>query len=54
MPINKVEGGWKIANTKGVSPSKKAAQRRLRAIKASQNARKKGKVSNYKKPLRSP
>jgi hypothetical protein len=53
MPINKVEGGWKIANTKGVSPSKKAAQRRLRAIKASQNARKNG-VSNYKKPLRRP
>jgi|TARA_R110002020_G_scaffold311971_1_gene527444 hypothetical protein len=54
MPINKVEGGWKIANTKGVSPSKKAAQRRLRAIKASQRARKKSGVSNYKKALRRP
>jgi len=53
MPINKVEGGWKIANTKGVSPNKKAAERRLRAIKASQNARKKG-VSNYKKSSRRP
>ncbi len=54
MPIRKVKGGWKIANTKGVSPSKKAAQRRLRAIKASQNARKKSGFSNYKKPLRRP
>ena len=54
MPINKVEGGWKIANTKGISPSKKAAQRRLRAIKARQNAGKSGKVSNYKERLRRP
>jgi|TARA_R110000744_G_scaffold348193_2_gene453752 hypothetical protein len=53
MPINKVEGGWKIANTRGLSPSKKAAKRRLRAIKASQSARKKG-VSNYKKSSRRP
>ena len=54
MPINKVEGGWKIANTRGLSPNKKAAERRLRAIKASQNARKKGKMSNYKKSSRRP
>ena len=54
MPINKVEGGWKIANTKGLSPSKKAAKKRLRAIKASQSARKSGKVSNYKKSSRRP
>ena len=54
MPINKVEGGWKIANTKGLSPSKKAAKKRLRAIKASQSARKSGKVSIYKKSSRRP
>ena len=54
MPITKVKGGWKIANTKGLSSSRKAAQKRLRAIKASQSARKSGKVSNYKKSLRRP
>jgi hypothetical protein len=54
MPINKVEGGWKIVNTKGISPSRKAAERRLRAIKARQHANKNGKVSNYKRAQRRP
>ena len=54
MPINKVEGGWKIVNTKGISPSKKAAERRLRAIKARQRASKNGKVSSYKRTQRRP
>jgi len=54
MPITKVKGGWKIANTKGISPTRKAAEQRLRAIKASQSARKSGGVSNYKKSLRRP
>ena len=43
MPINNV-----------TSPSKAAAQRRLRAIKARQSAQKNGTVSNYKKSLRRP
>lgn len=54
MPINKTKKGWKISNTKGISPSKAAAQRRLRAIKARQSAQKNGTVSNYKKSLRRP
>ena len=54
MPLNKVEGGWKITHTKGISPSKQSAQKRLRAIKARQNAGKSGKVSNYKKNSRKP
>ena len=33
MPIRKVKGGWKIENTPGKSKTKKAAKRRLRAIK---------------------
>ena len=33
MPIRKVKGGWKIDNTSGISKTKKAAKRRLRAIK---------------------
>jgi len=33
MPISKVQGGYKINNTPGVSKSKKAAKQRLRAIK---------------------
>ena len=36
MPIYKTKGGWKIKNTKGKSKTKKAAIRRLRAIKANQ------------------
>ena len=43
MPIKKVKGGYKIANTKGKSKSKKDALRRLRAIKASQGKRTKKK-----------
>ena len=54
MPINKVEGGWKITNTKGISPSKKAAERRLRASKTRQHASKNGKVSSYKRTQRRP
>jgi len=54
MPIRKVKGGYQIANTKGISPSRKAAERRLRAIKTRQNAGKSGKVSKYKKRLRRP
>jgi len=41
MPITKTKGGYKIANTKGKSPTKKKAVQRLRAIKASQARRKK-------------
>jgi hypothetical protein len=33
MPIIKAKKGWKIKNTSGYSKSKKAAKRRLRAIK---------------------
>ncbi len=39
MPIVKVKGGWKIKNTSGTSKSKKAAKRRLRAIKWRQGKR---------------
>ena len=37
MPIRKVKGGWKIDNTSGISRTKKAAKRRLRAIKYRQS-----------------
>jgi len=37
MPIRKVKGGWKIDNTSGISKTKKAAKRRLRAIKYRQS-----------------
>lgn len=40
MPINKVKGGYKIENVKGVSKTKKAAADRLRAIKANQSKKK--------------
>ena len=33
MPVRKTKKGWKIKNTPGTSESKKAAKRRLRAIK---------------------
>jgi len=36
MPIRKVKGGYKINNVKGVSKTKKGAEKRLRAIKARQ------------------
>ena len=40
MPISKSKKGWKIKNTSGVSNSKKAAKRRLRAIKWAKKRRK--------------
>ncbi len=39
MPIMKVKGGWKIARTRGKSKTKKAARKRLAAIKISQHRR---------------
>ena len=33
MPIQQTKKGWKIKNTPGSSPTKKAAKQRLRAIK---------------------
>ena len=41
MPIRKVNGGFKIENTKGISKTKRDAIRRLRAIKANQSKKKK-------------
>ena len=41
MPIRKVKGGYKIANTPGISKTKRAAQKRLRAIKANQSKKRK-------------
>jgi len=40
MPIRRVKGGWKIKNTSGISKTKKAAKRRLRAIEYRQKKRK--------------
>lgn len=37
MPIYQTPKGWKIKNTKGVSPTKKQATKRLKAIKANQS-----------------
>lgn len=42
MPIRKTPKGWKIDRVAGYSPTKKAAQQRLKAVKASQ-VRRKGK-----------
>jgi len=39
MPIRRVKGGWKIDNTSGISKTKKAAKRRLRAIEYRQSKR---------------
>lgn len=39
MPITKTSKGYKIKNVKGVSPTKAAAVKRLRAVKASQHAK---------------
>ena len=39
MPIRRVKGGWKIDNTSGISKTKKAAKRRLRAIEHRQSKR---------------
>lgn len=36
MPIRKVKGGYAIENVKGKSKTKKAAEERLKAIKAKQ------------------
>lgn len=45
MPMYKSKGGYKIKNVKGKSKTKKAAVRRLRAVKASQAKKK----TTYKK-----
>jgi predicted secreted Zn-dependent protease len=39
MPINKTSKGWKIVNVKGYSKTKKEAEQRLKAVKASQARR---------------
>jgi hypothetical protein len=36
MPIHKTKKGYKIRNVKGVSKTKKAAEKRLKAIKTKQ------------------
>lgn len=41
MPIRKTPKGWKIDNTPGYSKTKKAAEKRLAAIKANQARNKK-------------
>ena len=41
MPIRKTKKGWKIENTPGYSPTKKEAEKRLKAIKANQAKRNK-------------
>ena len=43
MPIRKVKGGFKIDNVTGISKTKDAAVKRLRAIKANQARSGKGK-----------
>lgn len=43
MPIRKTTKGWKIENVKATFKSRKKAEAALRAIKASQAARQKGK-----------
>ena len=40
MPIVRTNKGWKVKNTSGISKSKKAAKRRLRAIEWSKKYRK--------------
>ncbi len=42
MPIKKTQKGYKIAKTAGYSKTKKDAEKRLKAIKASQKKRRKG------------
>jgi predicted secreted Zn-dependent protease len=37
MPIRKTSKGWKIDNVAGYSKTKKEAEQRLRAVKASQS-----------------
>jgi len=41
MPVRKVKGGFKIDRVPGVSPTRAAAVRRLKAVKASQARRRK-------------
>ena len=41
MPVVKVKGGYIVQNTKGKPTTKKKAEARQRAIKASQSKRKK-------------
>ena len=53
MPIRRVKGGWKIDNTSGISKTKKAAKRRLRAIKYRQSkGRRKGRKKRQEKRMR--
>ena len=53
MPIRKVKGGWKIDNTSGISKTKKAAKRRLRAIEYRQSKRiRKGRDKRQEKSMR--
>jgi len=39
MPIRKTTKGWKIDNVPGYSKTKKEAEQRLKAVKASQSRR---------------
>jgi len=39
MPIHKTTKGWKIDNVPGYSKTKKEAEKRLKAVKASQSRR---------------
>lgn len=43
MPIRKSKKGYKIDRVRGYSETKKEAEKRLRAVKASQASRSKGK-----------
>ena len=54
MPIRRVKGGWKIDNTSGISKTKKAAKRRLRAIKYRQSKKRKSRkgLNAYQKSKR--
>lgn len=42
MPIRKTKGGYKIKNVKGKSPTKAAAKKRLKAVKANKKPKKSG------------
>jgi len=47
MPIYQTPRGWKIENVRGYHPNKKDAEKRLKAIKASQQQQKKKKRGKY-------
>lgn len=47
MPIYQTPRGWKIENVKGYHPNKKDAEKRLKAIKASQQQQNKKKRGRY-------